>query len=83
MLAQWHDLNVIVSIFLQIRNEDIDHLCIGVPAVRFIGRFSERAKVKFVDVQRLISAVGAFLQPFLIMICVCVQIPDDGGACRP
>ena len=66
IFIQRHDLQVVIAVFDQIWNQNINHFFIVIPVVCFVRRLAKRTKMNFVNVQRFFSAVAAALQPLAV-----------------
>ena len=66
IFIQRHDLQIVIAIFDQIWNQNINHFFIVIPVICFVRRLAKRTKMNFVNVQRFFSAVAAALQPLAV-----------------
>ena len=79
VFIQWHDLEIVVAVFDQIRNQNVDHFFIIVPVICFIRRFAERTKMNFIDIEWFLSAVTAVLHPLGILKFIGGHVADNGS----
>lgn len=52
IFIQRHDLQIVIAIFDQIWNQNINHFFIVIPVICFVRRLAKRTKMNFVNVQR-------------------------------
>ena len=83
VLIQRHDLHIIVSVFLHVRDQDIRHLLIIIPGVRLLSRLLKRSEMYLIYVQRLCPVVGSALHPLLIPEPVRIRLPDNRRCIGP
>ena len=79
VFVQRHDLQIVISVFQKIGDQDIRHLFIIIPVVRLFGRLAKRAEMDFVYIQRCGAAVTSVFHPFRIAELISVKIPDHGS----
>ena len=83
MLTQWHQFYIIVSVFIQIRNQQICHLPISIPSFRIIIHFfSPGTEMYLINIQRCFPMNGTFFHPFTICKMIIRCIIDNGCTVR-
>ena len=83
MLVQRHDLQIVIAVFLQVRNQNVCHFLIIVPGIRAVLRFPEGTQMHLKNIQRSILMVVAAAEPLVIIKLIAVHIPDNGTELGP
>ena len=79
MLAQRHELDVVVAGFFHIVHQFRGDLLIGVPAVGIVWVGAPGTQMHLVDIDGLVPVVATLCQPFLVVKGVAGQVTDDRG----
>ena len=83
ILIERHEFQIVVAVLLEIGNEDVPQLVVGVPVLFVLPRLTPGAEVEFVDVERFFPHGGAVFHPLGVVELIISHVVENRCRSRP